>query len=274
MSDIYKESHIELHRIHKAGKDSPQSLKLWSPRPFEELYDIQNDPQELTNIANKIELQHLKKKLANRLRQWSIETRDSGFLTESDMHRRANENGLTPYEMMQNNKLYPVEKIITAAEKASLPDISQEEQIKLYDDNDPTIRYWAIQSQIINNYKNSQAIKLFKKGLKDKNPTVRTTAAEGIAKAGMPELAIPLFRELLKEKEPNLALYIARSLATSLKDVRPLEKEIRNSRKSYLAPAGSKKPWKDFIYSAFTTWALEWSLVKSGLNKWEDFSFK
>ena len=104
MSDVYKESHIELHKVHKEGKDSPQSLKLWSSRPHEELYDILNDPKELNNIADKADFKDVKAKLAARLRQWSIETRDSGFLTESDMHRRANENGITPYEMVQSAK--------------------------------------------------------------------------------------------------------------------------------------------------------------------------
>lgn len=274
MSDVYKESHIELHRVHNAGKDSEQSKKLWSARPFEELYDIQNDPQELNNIAEKPELKDIKNQLAARLKQWSIETRDSGFLTESDMHRRANENGLTPYEMLQNKNLYPIGKIMEAADKASKPGISQSERIKMFEDQDPSVRYWAVQSQIINGYKNSPAFELFKKALQDKNPTVRATAAEGIAKAGKPELAIPVFKELLTHNEPNLALYVARCLATSLNDVKPLEEEIRNSRKSYLSPPGSKRPWKDFVYSAFTTWALEWSLVKSGLNKWEDFSTK
>lgn len=274
MSDLKKESHMELHKVHREGKDSVQSKKLWSPRPFEELYDIQNDPKELHNIADKAEFREIKNKLSARLKQWSIETRDSGFLTESDMHRRANELGITPYEMMQSETHFPIEKILTAAEKASNPKVSQKERISLYSDKDPSIRYWAVQSQIINNYKNSEAIELFTKALRDKNPTVRATAAEGIAKAGKPELAIPVFRQLLNETEPNLALYVARSLATSLNDVRPIEKEIREARNSYLAPPGSKRPWKDFVYSAFTSWALEWSLVKSGLNKWDDFSAK
>ncbi|MCM8528394.1 MAG: sulfatase-like hydrolase/transferase [Lentisphaeraceae bacterium] len=274
MSDLKKESHMELHKVHRQGKDSVQSKKLWSARPFEELYDIQNDPKELQNIADKAEFREIKNKLSSRLRQWSIETRDSGFLTESDMHRRANELGITPYEMMQSETHFPIEKILTVAEKASNPKVSQKERISLYSDKDPSIRYWAVQSQIINKYKNSEAFELFTKALEDKNPTVRATAAEGIAKAGKPELAIPVFRQLLNETESNLALYVARSLATSLNDVRPIEKEIREARNSYLAPPGSKRPWKDFVYSAFTSWALEWSLVKSGLNKWDDFSAK
>ena len=274
MSDVFKESHKELHKVHKIGKDSQESQKLWAPRPFEELYDLQNDPKELNNIANKSEFKEIKTKLSSRLKQWCIDTRDSGFLTESDMHRRANENGITPYEMMQKNDSYPIEKIFAAAEKASKPGISQKEQIELYNDKDASVRYWSVQSQIINNYRNSAAVELFKKALKDNNPTVRATAAEGIAKMGKPELAVEVFRELLKEKEPNLALYVSRCLAVSMKDVRPLEKEIRESLQGYLAPPGSKRKWKDFIYSAFSSWALEWALVKSGINTWDDFSAK
>ncbi|MCH2208567.1 MAG: sulfatase-like hydrolase/transferase [Lentisphaerales bacterium] len=271
MSDHKKDFHKELYKIRHEGKDTEQSKKLWSKRPFEELYDIQNDPKELQNIANKDSIQKIKKRLSERLIQWSLETRDSGFLTESDMHRRANENGITPYEVLQDSKLYPIKKIIAAANMASNPNTNLPDLLKLYDDEDPAVRYWAVQSQIINGFKNSSAKELFLNALKDENPTVKATAAEGLAKMGLAQTAIPAFKQLLTETEPNLALYIARCLATSLSDVRALESEIRAARKQYLSAPGSKRRWKDFVYSAFTCWALEWSLVKSGLNSHDDF---
>ena len=274
MSDHKKDFHKELHRIHNAGQDSLESKKLWSSRPHEELYDLKNDPKELQNVANDQSLQKIKTQLAHELKKWSLKTRDSGFLTESDMHRRANEAKLTPYEILQNPKTYPIEKIMNAADLASKPRVKQQTLLDLYKDKDPSVRYWSIQSQIIRNSKNAATIALFKKGLHDENLTVRTTAAEGLARLGLEELSIPVFRALLKETEPNLALYIARSLSTSIKDIRPLESEVRKARKQYLAPEGSKRPWKDFIYSAFTCWALEWSLVKSGLNSHDDFHSK
>ena len=64
---------------------------------------------------------------------------------------------------------------------------------------------------------------------------------------------------------------MARAVAVAFDDVRPLEVEIRATRARMLAPPGSPRPWKDFVYSAFTTWALEWALIKSGLNRPEDF---
>ena len=153
----------------------------------------------------------------------------------------------------------------------SNPNTNLSDLLKLYDDEDPAVRYWAIQSQIINGFKNSSAKELFLNALKDENPTVKATAAEGLAKMGLAQTAIPAFKQLLTETEPNLAHYIARCLATSLSDVRPLETEIRAARKQYLSAPGSKRRWKDFVYSAFTCWALEWSLVKSGLNSHDDF---
>ena len=112
---------------------------------------------------------------------------------------------------------------------------------------------------------------LFRKGIQDPNPIVRTTAAEGLGRMGKEALAIEVFDELLEETEPNLGLFVARSLALSIDDVRPLEAKIRQTREGYLAPPGSPRKWNDFLYSAFNTWALEWSLVKSGLNTFEDF---
>ncbi len=79
MSPYTKEFHKELYRAHEAGLDTEQSKKLWNPRPFEELYDIQDDPKELHNLADKEELKVVKDALAARLKTWILETRDSGF---------------------------------------------------------------------------------------------------------------------------------------------------------------------------------------------------
>ncbi len=269
MSPYRKESHQELYRVHQAGLDTVQSRQLWNPRPFEELYDIEADPQELHNLAGTARLSNVQADLAARLRSWIIKTRDSGFLTEPDMHRRATEAEVTPYEILQDPKQYPIERILQAAEQASLPGGPL-----MQAGDDPMVTYWAIQQRIIRGDHSGETTKFLKEQLKNANPTVRTTAAEALARSGHERLAIPVFRELLSEEEPNLLLYIARALAISLNDVRPLEREIRQTRQRMLAPPGSPRPWKDFMYSAFTTWALEWALIKSGLSTPDDFDLR
>ncbi len=266
LSPVYKESLIELHRLHNAGLDTRQSAKMWQPRPFEELYDIQIDPHEQQNLASDSRLASVKARLAARLKAWILKTRDSGFLTEPDMHRRAIEAGVAQHTILNSDKTYPIELIFAAADQASRPDAEL-----LPGGDDPALDFWAIQQRIIRQDRSEPCRKFLQAKLQSSNPTVRATAAEALARLGDEKSAVPIYRQLLSMKEPNLRLYVARSLALSFNDVKPLEKEVRAARQQMLAPPGSKRPWKDFLYSAFTAWALEWSLVKSGLNKWSDF---
>ncbi len=264
-----KESLIELHRAHDAGVDTEISNRLWEPRPFEELYDLMEDPQELNNLANERSLSKRKNILSKKLKNWILESRDSGFLLEPEMHRRAVAAGMTPYEMMQVESLYPLRSILSVAEAATEKGAFSKRGANHVD---PAVRYWNLIGAIISKEDGSEVEELFKKGLNDSNLVVRTTAAEGLARMGETESAIAAYRELLKEDEPNVALYIARSMALSLADSSALETEIRQARAQYLSPPGSKRPWKDFTYSAFTCWALEWALIKSGLNQYSDFN--
>ena len=136
---------------------------------------------------------------------------------------------------------------------------------------DPAVRWWAVQAAIIRGDRDAATRARLAAAAKDANPTVRATAAEALARSGETAAALEVFRELLRETEPNLGLFVARSAAVGLKDVRPIEAEIRAKRASLLAPPGGPRPWKDFTYAAFTCWALEWALIKSGLNEYGDF---
>ncbi len=269
LSPTKKEFLMELHRVHDAGEDSAISKRLWEPRPFEELYDLKNDPMELENLAESRALLERKRRLSSVLRNWILETRDSGFLVEPEMHRRANEAGVTPFEMLQDESLYPLERILEYAEAASERGAYTIEGLN---DSDPAARYWNLQGAIISGDRSPSLERALRQRLSDSNLIVRTTAAEALGRLGRTDLAVPAFRELLGEEEPNLALYVARSLAISLEDPGELEDAIRAARARYLAPPGSARPWKDFMYSAFTCWALEWALIKSGLNTYSDFA--
>ncbi|MCB1122087.1 MAG: sulfatase-like hydrolase/transferase [Verrucomicrobiae bacterium] len=268
-SPTEKESLVELHRIHDAGKDTRESIKLWSPRPYEELYDLQKDPWELNNVANDPDLSQVKQRLASELRSWLLDIKDSAFLTEPEMHRRAQAAGLKVYDMLQDDKLYPFQNVLNIAEMASM---KHGDGLEFYSSSDPAVRYWALMAAVMADKKTERMKEVLTKGLSDSNAVVRTTAAEGLARMGEVKKAIPVFRSLLhSETEPNMGLFVARAVALSMDDARPLEKDIRETRATYLAPPGSPRPWKDFMYSAFSSWALEWALIKSGLNDYDDF---
>jgi arylsulfatase A-like enzyme len=64
----------DLVQQHQAGKLDPQSDKLYfSPtRPIFELYDLQHDPNEFTNLAGKPEAAAVERELKAALQEWMI----------------------------------------------------------------------------------------------------------------------------------------------------------------------------------------------------------
>ncbi len=56
---------------------------LVSPLPLEELYDIENDPYEINNLAYKVEFQDARKKMETILMGWIKEIDDKGFQPDS-----------------------------------------------------------------------------------------------------------------------------------------------------------------------------------------------
>jgi arylsulfatase A-like enzyme len=75
-----------LRLIHAQGKlDTVQALWFQTPKPDEELYDLENDPHELRNLAGNIELQDTLRHLRSVLTDWIIETKDLGEYPEKEL---------------------------------------------------------------------------------------------------------------------------------------------------------------------------------------------
>ncbi|MBO9701974.1 MAG: sulfatase-like hydrolase/transferase [Sporocytophaga sp.] len=76
----------ELYRLDSLGKLNPiQATLMRKTKPAEELYDTQNDPYEINNIADSNEHQPKLIELRAVLDQWIRETGDLGFTSESDI---------------------------------------------------------------------------------------------------------------------------------------------------------------------------------------------
>ncbi len=68
-----------MRRLHEQGKLTPeQALVMRETRPAEELYDLQNDPHELKNLADDPAHQDVLKELRRELDGWITRTGDHG----------------------------------------------------------------------------------------------------------------------------------------------------------------------------------------------------
>ena len=97
----------ELRKQYVAGKlNDKQSVWLHSTKPEEELYDLENDPYELENLADRPELKDTLILLREVLKDWMKETKDLGQYAERDLIEKWLPDGmqpkLPPLEMEEN----------------------------------------------------------------------------------------------------------------------------------------------------------------------------
>ncbi|MDP1563018.1 MAG: sulfatase-like hydrolase/transferase [Pirellulaceae bacterium] len=124
------------------GQCDPVQSQFWLPKPSEELYDLQTDPFQVHNLAGNPERLDVLQRFREALSHHLIETRDLGFLPESEMIRRS--AGSSPAEFGRDVEAFPVERILMTAELATRLDLGDPQELQvLLGDTEPAVRYWA-----------------------------------------------------------------------------------------------------------------------------------
>ena len=171
-------------RLYDEGKLTPPQTYFWEPKPPEELYDLQTDPDEVRNLAGSPEHRAVLEELRLALREHTLRTRDVGFLTEAEMHRRA--AGTSIYEMGHDPSRYPLEKILAMADLASSlkPDVLQQ-LVEGLGDAESAVRYWAAMGLLMRGPKAVEAAREpLGNALNDPSPSVRIAAAWALGQCG------------------------------------------------------------------------------------------
>ena len=116
---------------------------IWqAKKPFEELYDVENDPEEIANLADDPEYSDLKDQLRAQLFAWMIETRDLGLIDETEMIVRATEYEGVNYEVGAHCENYA--HILETADFPRSGEVGRVGLIDRLDAPDSAVRYWAI----------------------------------------------------------------------------------------------------------------------------------
>ncbi len=176
-------------RLFDEGALDETQAAFWREKPSEELYDLENDPDLVRNLASLPEHAAERERLAAALRRQLLTIRDLGFLPEAEMHRRAAAMAVTPWAWGQG--AYQVERVLAAAEFAS--DRSQSERaavvrlLRMLGDPDSAVRSWAA---IGLRTRGEEAVRSaraeLRAALRDPAPPVRVHAAEALGRFGEP----------------------------------------------------------------------------------------
>lgn len=205
----------EITALRDAGKLNAEQLTYaGAPRPLEELYDTEADPYQVHNLAAMPEHADRLASMRARLREWILETRDLGFLTEEDQWRRS--QGTTPYEMARSEDAYPLERILGTAELVGRPE-ALDEQVARLTDADPAVAFWAAVGLRAQEYLASPAREVLAAAMQQKSPSVAIEAAAALAaldssSPAQQKAALETLVAHLEGEDGDVAVHAARAL--------------------------------------------------------------
>ena len=174
-------------RLFQEGKLNEAQARFWREKPSEELYDLENDPDLVNNLAASSAHAAARERLALALRNHLLRIRDLSFLPEGEMHRRATAMGASPRTYGQGG--YQVERVLAAAELASdrsaWDDIATDRLKRFLVDPDSAVRAWAAIGLRARGEAAVQAsLAELRAALRDASAPVRIHAAEALGRFG------------------------------------------------------------------------------------------
>ena len=174
-------------RLFQEGKLNEAQARFWQEKPSEELYDLENDPDLVNNLAASPEHEVERERLAAALRRQLLTIRDLSFLPEGEMHRRATAMGASPWTYGQGG--YQVERVLAAAELASdrsaWDDAGTDRLKRFLGDPDSAVRAWAAIGLRARGEAAVQAsLAELRAALGDPSAPVRIHAAEALGRFG------------------------------------------------------------------------------------------
>ncbi|HEX7375473.1 MAG TPA: sulfatase-like hydrolase/transferase [Pirellulales bacterium] len=178
-------------RVAAEGKLTPATAQFWGHKPAEELYDLDDDRDNVHNLAASPEHREIIARMRAALKRHVLETSDNGFLPEG--------SPLEGYEASQAAGAWPVERVFDLATLASdgnpadLPKL-----IASIDDESEPVRWWAAQGCTILGTQAAAAEGALRRHLDDESGAVSVAVAEALARLGKPELALPALERLVQ----------------------------------------------------------------------------
>jgi N-sulfoglucosamine sulfohydrolase len=199
----------EFYKLAKSGKMNPAQSHFAGPRrPIEELYDCENDPLNLTNLANSPKHLKILKKMRSEHLRYSLEIRDWGYIPEYEAWEMS--KGSSGWMVGKASKV-TWGKIIDAAELVGRA--KESKFVTNLKSENETIRYWAtIGLGAYEKKLSGDSLSALEKALKDSSPSVRIEAANALIRNGNTDSAIAVLIEELEHKNLIVVAHAARTI--------------------------------------------------------------
>lgn len=251
--NFYSDKSEIMQEIYKFKNDPgltpAQKILFAKKRQPEELYDVENDPHEINNLAGKPEYQSVLEEMRNYLRAEILESFDTGLMPEPEMIRLAQDS--TPYEIAKNRKLFPLDEILDACDLMIQPGVNQEDIFRKLSHPNGFVRYWAVvATECLERY-TPQVLEKLEELTKDTLETVQIEAAKTLIKSGRPQFSALIIEKLEKADQP-VQLFAARAF----EETWPLLPEFPEKVKEIYRNLEKQTAGKWYGYDLYAFWSL------------------
>lgn len=196
-------------------------------RPAEELYDLSNDPYELTNLTadpkHHDRLTSMRKLLYRRM----LEVRDMGLIPEPILEDLGRDAGSKYAAFLNTDRSEQTQRLVAVISAGENKDI--EALLTFTESPDPSTRYWAAVWLGVNQV--SAAGPTLRKLTSDDTATVRIAAAQALHRLG-DDSTLPLLLEHLEDPNLLVGMYALRAIEELGDAGQPFADQIAAAQKS------------------------------------------
>ena len=188
-------AYAEWRKLFAEGKLNAAQSAFFQPKPVEMLFDLQEDPDEVNNLAQSPGHAALLEVMRDRLSYHMNRINDLSLYPESEMIEHALEDGIGYGHEHQRD----IRQLLRICNLALEPfDQAERNLMRALRTEDPTIRYWALTVCSIFGEEAAAFVPQAKALLKAEDPLVRLRAAEFLGLIGKRDPR-PTFYEILDE---------------------------------------------------------------------------
>ncbi|MFB9659973.1 sulfatase-like hydrolase/transferase [Glycomyces mayteni] len=174
---------LDWEQAHLDGALEEVQERWWGPKPAEELYDLDADPDEVANLIDEPHLRRVRRRLAAALDEHLIAVHDNGFIPEG-----AAAEG---YDRSRARGAFPIARVKALADLAIQRKRSNTAKFtRALRDGNEVVRYWGAQGLLILaaadllRHKDAEDDLAAVLDDADEIPQVRIAAAETLARLG------------------------------------------------------------------------------------------
>lgn len=201
----------QIRELKTAGRLSETQRHFWADtRPAVMLFDCQEDPWNLNNLADQPEHQDRVDRMVADLEVFLHDNRDLGFWPEPDLAEA--EQTAPAYELARSTDRYPLEQILATASLAGGGPENRSTLVARLRDDQPIVRYWAVVGLAGLGDDARDALPRVIAAMQDSVPSVRIEAAWLVAELTKSEEATAILANELDHPNQWVACRAARAL--------------------------------------------------------------